>query len=80
MQYQTIPVQAPGNRIFPPLNGHDRSALTADAGLLPRHFAEQAVPLISRLRQGKQISQQKTPASVRGKKFQIKAILQLKAV
>lgn len=29
MQYQALPVQAPGSRIFLPFKGHDRGALAA---------------------------------------------------
>ncbi|MFR9014422.1 MAG: hypothetical protein ACLVI5_12805, partial [Desulfovibrio piger] len=80
LQYQALPVQAPGSRIFLPFKGHDRGALAADAGLLACHFAEQTVPSMSRLRQSTQASQKETQAPVRGKDFQVKAILQPKAV
>ncbi|MFR6035552.1 MAG: hypothetical protein ACLUH8_03625 [Desulfovibrio piger] len=80
LQYQALPVQAPGSRIFLPFKGHDRGALAADAGLLACHFAEQTVPLMSRLRQGVQVSQKETQAPVGRKDFQVKAILQPKAV
>ena len=51
-----------------------------DAGLLARHVTEQAVPVMPRLRQGKQLGQQEAPAPVRRKNLQVKAVFQTKAV